>query len=66
MLRISFESGSLLTFLIRLVNSATVEAQEIYEKLLLREEISFRMALFSLQRYLRVRYLDPPLLALWN
>jgi engulfment and cell motility protein 1 len=40
----------------RLVNSAAVEAQEIYNKLLLRDEKSFRMALFSLQRYLRVRY----------
>ena len=58
MLRISFESASLLTLLIRLVNSASVEAQEIYEKLLLREEVSFRMALFSLQRYLRVCYHD--------
>jgi engulfment/cell motility protein 1 len=38
----------------RLVNSAAVEAQEIYDKLLLREEKSYRLALFSLQRYLRV------------
>ncbi|KAF8268798.1 ELMO/CED-12 family-domain-containing protein [Lactarius quietus] len=38
---------------LKLVNSATVVAQEIYEKLLLREETSFRLALFSLQRYLR-------------
>jgi engulfment and cell motility protein 1 len=43
-------------FLTRLVNSAAVEAQEIYNRLLLREEKSFRMALFSLQRYLRVGY----------
>ena len=40
----------------RLVNSAAVEAQEIYDKLLLREEKSYRLALFSLQRYLRVGY----------
>jgi engulfment and cell motility protein 1 len=40
----------------RLVNSAAMEAQEIYEKLLLREEKSYRLALFSLQRYLRVSY----------
>ncbi|KAI0299316.1 ELMO/CED-12 family-domain-containing protein [Russula brevipes] len=38
---------------LKLVNSAAVEAQEIYDKLLLREEKSFRLALFSLQRYLR-------------
>ncbi|KAH9072318.1 ELMO/CED-12 family-domain-containing protein [Lactarius deliciosus] len=38
---------------LKLVNSAAVEAQEIYDKLLLREETSFRLALFSLQRYLR-------------
>ncbi|KAI9440364.1 ELMO/CED-12 family-domain-containing protein [Lactarius indigo] len=38
---------------LKLVNSASVEAQEIYDKLLLREETSFRLALFSLQRYLR-------------
>ena len=43
----------------RLVNSATVEAQEIYDKLLLREETSFRLALFSLQRYLRVCFRHP-------
>jgi engulfment/cell motility protein 1 len=42
----------------RLVNSAGVEAQEIYDKLLLREEKSYRLALFSLQRYLRVGYYD--------
>lgn len=41
---------------VRLVNSAVVEVQEIYDKLLLRDEKSFRLALFSLQRYLRVRY----------
>lgn len=33
-----------------------MEAQEIYDKLLLREEKSYRLALFSLQRYLRVGY----------
>lgn len=46
----------------RLVNSAAVEAQEIYDKLLLREEKSYRLALFSLQRYLRVgcRHLPIP------
>ncbi|KAI0272362.1 hypothetical protein BC834DRAFT_966403 [Gloeopeniophorella convolvens] len=38
---------------LKLANSGAVEAQEIYEKLLLREEKSFRMALFSLQRLLR-------------
>ncbi|KAF8479572.1 ELMO/CED-12 family-domain-containing protein [Russula ochroleuca] len=38
---------------LKLVNSAAVEAQEIYEKLQLREEKSYRLALFSLQRYLR-------------
>ncbi|KAH9990570.1 hypothetical protein BJV77DRAFT_1060945 [Russula vinacea] len=38
---------------LKLVNSAAVEAQEIYDKLLLREEKSYRLALFSLQRYLR-------------
>ncbi|KAH9013264.1 ELMO/CED-12 family-domain-containing protein [Lactarius pseudohatsudake] len=38
---------------LKLVNSAAVEAQEIYDKLLRREETSFRLALFSLQRYLR-------------
>ncbi|KAI0306061.1 ELMO/CED-12 family-domain-containing protein [Multifurca ochricompacta] len=37
---------------LKLVNSALVEAREIHEKLLLREEKSFRLALFSLQRYL--------------
>lgn len=46
----------LLTSPFRLVNSAAVEAQEIYDKLLLREEKSYRLALFSLQRYLRVGY----------
>ena len=66
MSRISFESASPLTLLIRLVNSASVEAQEIYEKLLLREEVSFRMALFSLQRYLRVCYRDLPVPAPLN
>lgn len=40
----------------RLVNSAAVEAQEIYDKLFHREEKSYRLALFSLQRYLRVGY----------
>jgi engulfment and cell motility protein 1 len=49
------ESGPPLTrSLFRLVNSAAVEAQEIHERLTLREDKSFRMALFSLQRYLRV------------
>jgi len=47
-------------FLTRLVNSAAVEAQEIYNKLLLRDDKSFRMALFSLQRYLRVCYYHLP------
>jgi engulfment and cell motility protein 1 len=41
-------------FLLRLVNSAAVDAQDIFEKLMLHEEKSFRLALFSLQRYLRV------------
>jgi engulfment/cell motility protein 1 len=47
--------------LFRLVNSAAVEAQEIYEKLQLREEKSYRLALFSLQRYLRVGYYHLPI-----
>lgn len=43
--------------MIRLVNSPALEAKETAERLTLRDERTFKMTLFSLQKYIRVCYL---------
>jgi engulfment/cell motility protein 1 len=41
--------------LFRLVNSPSIDAAEIVQKLLVRDEKTFRMALWSLKKFIRVR-----------
>lgn len=39
---------------LRLVNSPSIEAAEIVQKLLVRDEKTFKMALWSLKKFIRV------------
>ena len=43
--------------LVRLVNAPRLEAAEIVEKLGMRDDKTLKLALFSLQRFIRVRSL---------
>jgi hypothetical protein len=39
----------------RLVNSSVIEATDIIEKLVMREDKSLKLSLFSLQKFIKVR-----------